>query len=54
MAAMRRPANATLIAVGTAGLLSGVGIAWILAHGGPDRPGVPNLPLAVPVAVLVG
>jgi CheY-like chemotaxis protein len=53
-AAMRRPANATLVAVGTAGLLSGVGIAWIVAHGGPDRPGVPNLPLAVPVAVPVG
>ena len=54
MATMRRPANATLVAVGTAGLLSGVGIAWIVAHGGPHRLGVPNLPLVVPVAVLVG
>ena len=54
MAAMRRPANATLVAVGTAGLLSGVGAAWIVAHGGPNRIGVPNLPLVVPVAVLVG
>jgi signal transduction histidine kinase len=48
------PPGAVLIAVGAAGLLAGAGVAWIVVHGGPDRPGVPNLPLAVPVAVLVG
>ena len=40
--------------VAVAGLLAGAGVAWIVSHGGPDRIGVPNLPLAVPVVVLVG
>jgi signal transduction histidine kinase len=40
--------------VAVAGLLAGTGVAWIVSHGGPDRIGVPNLPLAVPIVVLVG
>jgi len=40
--------------VAVAGLLAGAGVAWLVSHGGPDRLGVPNLPLAVPVVVLVG
>jgi len=40
--------------VATAGLLAGAAVAWVVSHGGPDRLGVPNLPLAVPVVVLVG
>ena len=40
--------------VAAAGLLAGAAVAWIVSHGGPDRIGVPNLPLAVPVVVLVG
>jgi hypothetical protein len=51
---MQRAANATLATVATAGVLAGAGTAWIVVHGGPDRLGVPNLPLAVPLAVLVG
>ena len=42
------------IAIAVAGLLSGVGVAWIVNRGGPGRIGVPNLPFAVPVVVLVG
>src|SRR5215831_2525403 len=41
-------------AVAAAGLLAGAAVAWIVSHGGPDRLGVPDLPLAVPVVVLVG
>jgi signal transduction histidine kinase len=52
--AMRRDTDARLISVAAAGLLAGVGVAWIVSHAGPDRPGVPNLPFAVPVVVLVG
>ncbi len=51
---MRRAADATLTTVAAAGLLAGLGTAWIVTHGGPDRPGVPHLPFAVPVAVLIG
>jgi hypothetical protein len=40
--------------VAAAGALAGIGTAWIVVHGGPDRPAVPNLPLAVPLAVLIG
>ena len=42
------------ITIAVAGLLSGVGVAWIVNRGGPGRIGVPNLPFAVPVVVLVG
>ena len=42
------------IAIAVAGLLSGVGAAWIVNRGAPGRIGVPNLPFAVPVVVLVG
>ena len=42
------------IAIAVAGLLSGVAVAWIVNRGGPGRIGVPNLPFAVPVVVLVG
>src|SRR5260370_32011000 len=51
---MGRAADATLTTVAAAGLLAGLGMAWIVTHGGPDRPGVPPLPFAVPVAVLIG
>jgi signal transduction histidine kinase len=42
------------ILIAVAGLLAGIGVAWIVSTGGPDRLGVPHLPLAVPVVVLVG
>jgi len=32
--------------IAAAGLLAGASVAWIVSHGGPDRVGVPNLPLA--------
>jgi signal transduction histidine kinase len=49
-----RGADAALITVAAAGLLTGAAVAWIISHRGPDRPVVPDLPFAVPVAVLVG
>jgi len=43
-AAWRHHGAATLVAVAAAGALAGIGTAWIVVHGGPDRPAVPNLP----------
>jgi signal transduction histidine kinase len=54
VAGRRRAADAVLIAVAVAGLLAGLGTAWIVAHAGADALGVPHVPLAVPVGVLVG
>ena len=53
-AAMRPEVNARLVAVAAAGLLAGLGAAWIVSKAGPGRPAIPVVPLAVPVALLVG
>jgi signal transduction histidine kinase len=53
-AATGRGTDAALITVAAAGLFAGIAVAWIASHRGADRPVVPNLPFAVPVAVLVG
>ena len=53
-AATRPEVKARLFAVAAAGLLAGVGAAWIVSKAGPGRPMVPVVPLAVPVALLVG
>jgi signal transduction histidine kinase len=42
------------IATAAAGVLAGAGVAWIVSHAGSDTFGVPELPFAVPVIVLVG
>ena len=52
--AMRPEVNARLVAVAAAGLLAGLGAAWIVSKAGPGRPAIPVVPLAVPVALLVG
>ena len=49
-----RDAGAWQIVVAVAGLLAGVGVLQVVTIGSPERLGVPNLPLAVPVVVLVG
>jgi signal transduction histidine kinase len=51
---MRRDLSARLVWLATAGLLAGVVVAWIVGMAGPGRASVPNVPFAVPVAVLVG
>jgi signal transduction histidine kinase len=51
---MRPEVNARLVAVAAAGLLAGVGAAWIVSQAGPGRPVIPAAPLALPVALLVG
>src|SRR5215469_16717853 len=52
--AMRPEVNARLVAVAAAGLLAGLGAAWIVGKAGPARPVLPVVPRAVPVALLVG
>src|SRR5215470_12701451 len=52
--AMRPEVNARLVAGAAAGLLAGLGAAWIVGKAGPARPVVPVVPLALPVALLVG
>jgi len=54
VAGARRNADAWQILIAVAGLLAGLGVARIVSLGGPDRIGVPQLPLVVPVVVLVG
>ena len=54
MTVVRRDANARLIPLAVAGLLAGVGAAWIVGKASPDRPVVPVAPLAVSLAVLIG
>ena len=51
---MRPEVKARLVAVAAAGLLAGLGAAWIVSKAGPGRPAIPVVPLAVPVALLVG
>jgi signal transduction histidine kinase len=52
--AARRDVTAGQIATAVAGLLAGAGVAWVVSHAGSDSFGVPKLPFAVPVIVLVG
>ena len=52
--AAARHVTAWQIATAGAGLLAGAGVAWILSHPGSNTFGVPKLPFAVPVVVLVG
>src|SRR5438046_3418891 len=51
---MRFELRARLVWLAAAGLLAGAGAAWIVSMAGPGRPVVPDVPLALPVAVLVG
>ncbi|HXZ69676.1 MAG TPA: hypothetical protein VEH31_02245, partial [Streptosporangiaceae bacterium] len=51
---MRFDLSARLVWLAVAGLAAGAGAAWIASMAGPDRPVVPDVPLAVPVALLVG
>jgi signal transduction histidine kinase len=51
---MRFDLSARLVWLAAAGLLAGLGAAWIVSMAGPGRPVVPDVPLAVPVAILVG
>src|SRR5262252_11093810 len=53
-AATRLRVNARLVAIAVAGLLAGAGAAWIIRQAGPGRPVIPVVPLALPVALLVG
>jgi hypothetical protein len=52
--ATRRNESAWLILVATAGLLAGIGAAWLIGNAGPARASFSNVPFAMPVAVLVG
>jgi signal transduction histidine kinase len=51
---MRVALRAGLVWLAAAGVLAGAGAAWIVSMAGPGRPVVPDVPLAVPVAILVG
>src|SRR5438094_8559232 len=51
---MRFDLSARLVWLAVAGLAAGAGAAWIVSMAGPGRPVVPDVPLAVPVAILVG
>jgi hypothetical protein len=37
-----------------AGVAAGVGVAWLISHADPSQGTIPDVPLALPVAVLVG
>ena len=52
--AAARGVTAWQIATAVAGLFAGAGVAWVLSHHGSNTFGVPKLPFAVPVVVLVG
>jgi signal transduction histidine kinase len=51
---MRFDLSARLVWLAVAGLAAGAGAAWVVSMAGPGRPVVPDVPLALPVAVLVG
>jgi signal transduction histidine kinase len=51
---MRFDLSARLVWLAVAGLAAGAAAAWIVSMAGPGRPSVPDVPLAVPVAILVG
>src|SRR6266566_2224045 len=51
---MRFDLRARLVWLAAAGLAAGAGAAWIVSMAGPGRPVVPDVPLALPVAMLVG
>jgi hypothetical protein len=38
----------------TAGLAAGAGVAWLISQAGPGQATIPDVPLALPAAVLVG
>ena len=46
---MRRNADAGQILIAAAGLLAGIGVAWVVSHAGGDRFNGYHLPFAVPV-----
>jgi hypothetical protein len=48
---MRFDLSARLVWLAVAGLAAGAGAAWIVSMAGPGRPVVPDVPLAVPVAL---
>ena len=37
-----------------AGLVAGLGVAWLISQADPSQASVPHVPLTLPVAVLVG
>jgi signal transduction histidine kinase len=51
---MRVALRAGLVWLAAAGVLAGAGAAWLVSMASPGRPVVPDVPLAVPVAILVG
>ena len=51
---MRLDLSARLGWLAVVGLAAGVGAAWTVSMAGPGRPVVPDVPLALPVAILVG
>jgi hypothetical protein len=51
---MRFALRAGLVWLAAAGLFAGLGAAWIVSNAGSGRPVVPDVPLALPVAILVG
>ena len=51
---MRFDLSARLVWLAVAGLAAGAGAAWVVSTAGPGRPAVPDVPRAVPVAILVG
>lgn len=52
--AVRRDPNVWQVVIAVAGLLAGVGVAWVVSHAGGARLSVPRQPFAVPVIVGVG
>jgi hypothetical protein len=51
---MRRDLSLRVVWLAAAGLLTGSGVAWIVSNAGPIRASVPDVPFALPVAMLVG
>jgi hypothetical protein len=51
---MRFDLRARLVWLVVAGLAAGIGAAWVVSMAGPGRPVVPDVPFALPVAVLAG
>ncbi len=54
LAGVRHHADAGQILIAVAGLLAGIGVAWIVSRAGGDRFNGSHLPFAVPVILLVG
>ena len=49
-----RPLSAWSAWLAAAGVAAGAGVAWLISQAGPSQASVPHVPLALPVAVLVG